>query len=118
MPYVFVDSPHDRALLDRFGAELRRCRWQAGMNQGQVGELAGISQSTVSRLEHGQAPGVSALTLVRMSEAMRGRFPLGFCPHPHHCAFQRIRVEERPPSTAVKAPRDLSWLLLAPSADE
>ncbi len=111
MPYVFVASPHDQALLDQFGAELRRCRAVAGMSQVQIGERAGVSQSTVSRLEHGRAPGVSALTLVRMSEGMLGNFPLGFCPHRHACSFQHIRAAGRSATSPSSVASDSSWLL-------
>ena len=45
--------------MDLLGRWLRDCRVSAGMTQGQLARLAGIHQSTLSRLERGALEGLS-----------------------------------------------------------
>lgn len=45
-----------RAHRARLGTELRQVRRLAGLSGAQMGERVGISQKTVSRIEHGDAP--------------------------------------------------------------
>lgn len=54
MPYLMPEDQRDRALLQRFGIELRRCRLAAGLSQVALAERSGVSQSTISRLEDGR----------------------------------------------------------------
>lgn len=50
------------------GEFLRACRASAGLSQRQVAEAAGISQSTVARLEAGLLEDVKLSTVVRLAE--------------------------------------------------
>lgn len=106
MPYDLGRSPHEQSLIDRFGMEFRRCRSLTGMTQAELGERVSVAQSTISRLENGLAPGISFITLLRLSDRMRGYFPLGHCPHQHDCVFQPL-----------KPPRPASELDLGESGD-
>ncbi|MBI1868829.1 MAG: helix-turn-helix transcriptional regulator [Methylocystis sp.] len=54
-------------------AELVRARLRAGLSQAELAARMGASQSTIARLESGQAlPG--AKTLLRYAEATGGKF--------------------------------------------
>jgi HTH-type transcriptional regulator / antitoxin HipB len=55
----------NRLIID-LGRELREARRAAGLSQVDVARAAGLSHSTVSRIERGKAPGVSLLTLGRL----------------------------------------------------
>ena len=90
MPYQRPADERDRRLLRRFGTELRRCRIHAGLSQVVLAERSGVSQSTISRLERGKASSAAMFKLVLISAAMGDGFPLAFCPHPHHCAWNRL----------------------------
>jgi transcriptional regulator with XRE-family HTH domain len=52
-----------------------------------LAELAGVSQSAISRLERGLTPGMSVERLIRIASAIGLSFPFGFCPHDHRCAY-------------------------------
>jgi transcriptional regulator with XRE-family HTH domain len=90
MPYQGADSAELDEMLRRFGAELRRCRVHAGHSQASLAERSGVSQSTISRLERGQAPRAAVRILVQLSDAIGRRLPIAFCPHDHHCAWERL----------------------------
>ncbi len=93
MPYQQPEDDRDLALLRRFGVEFRRCRLYAGLSQVRLAERSGVSQSTISRIERGQASSASLLKLVRISAAMLSGFPLGYCPHPHYCPWNRLEPD-------------------------
>lgn len=57
-----------RAPLDRF--RLRSERMRAGLNQKQLAELSGVSQSQISALECGEN-GASPETVARLAAALR-----------------------------------------------
>ena len=90
MPYQRPSDERDHRLLRRFGTEFRRCRIYAGLSQVVLAERSGVSQSTISRLERGKASSAAMFKLVLISAAMGDGFPFAFCPHPHHCAWNRL----------------------------
>lgn len=65
-----------RQWLLRFGEELREARLGAGLTQREIGRLAGISHSEVSRIERGLAPHVAYETLVRLGAVVGLDVPL------------------------------------------
>lgn len=69
-----------RQWLLRFGEELREARLGAGLTQREVGRLAGISHSEVSRIERGLAPHVAYETLVRLGAVVGLDVPLRVFP--------------------------------------
>ena len=93
MPYQQPEGERDLALLRRFGVEFRRCRIYAGLTQARLAELSGVSQSTISRIERGKASSASLIKLVRISDVMLTGFPLGYCPHPHLCPWNRLEAD-------------------------
>ncbi|MEX1344069.1 MAG: helix-turn-helix transcriptional regulator [Candidatus Limnocylindrales bacterium] len=93
MPYQRPEGEHDQGLLRRFGIEFRRCRLYAGLSQVELARQSGVSQSTISRIERGKASSAALLKLVRISDAMRSGFPLGYCPHPHFCPWNRLNAD-------------------------
>jgi len=90
MPYLEADTSGLRQRMERFGAELRRCRYQMGFTQAVLAERSGVPQSTISRLERGRTARVPVLKLVLLTEAMGRFFPMAYCPHDHRCAWQRL----------------------------
>ncbi|MFV2062109.1 MAG: helix-turn-helix domain-containing protein [Chloroflexota bacterium] len=96
MPYLEADTSGMRELMERFGAELRRCRYQVGLSQSSLAQRSGVPQSTISRLERGRTARVPVVKLVMLSEAMGRFFPFAFCPHDHGCAWQRLDSSGRP----------------------
>jgi transcriptional regulator with XRE-family HTH domain len=96
MPYQGADSDGLADMLVRFGVELRRCRHQRGLTQDRLARLSGVSQPTISRLEHGKAPYASLHLILRLSDAMEPAMPLAFCPHEHRCAWQRLDTSGAP----------------------
>jgi transcriptional regulator with XRE-family HTH domain len=83
-------------MLRRFGAELRRCRLQAGISQMQLANRSGVAQSTISRLERGRVPGASMSKLVQLSDVLGRYLPFGYCPHNHVCTWDRLDADGRP----------------------
>ena len=73
-----------------------------GLEPGAAGGEVGVSQSVISRFERGLAPGMTTDKLLRLSEALGGRFPIGSCPHPHRhsCLWPKIEPVdyEHPPA--------------------
>jgi len=70
MPYR---EPPDRAVvvLRYLGAELRRARYARGFSQAALAGHAAVSQSTVSMLERGLAPGLRISRYALMIEVLR-----------------------------------------------
>jgi transcriptional regulator with XRE-family HTH domain len=64
------DDPERRLRARVVGQELRRLRWSRGWSQAILGGRAGVSQSTVSRLENGLVPDASIDVVVRMLAAL------------------------------------------------
>jgi DNA-binding XRE family transcriptional regulator len=79
--------------LRTFGGCLRRGRHCAGLSQQRLADLAGVSQTLVSRLERGRAPHVSLSRVLAIQHVLGACLPLGICPHEHDCLW-------RPRSTA------------------
>jgi transcriptional regulator with XRE-family HTH domain len=71
------------------GARFRNGRQQRGITQRRLADLAGVSQSVVSRFERGLVRRASAERIVRMALALGPDFPFGFCPHDHTCSRPR-----------------------------
>ena len=73
-------DPEERAAKDPLahrgcqilGERIRRRRYQAGYSQRKLGELCGVPQSTISRLENGKLRGISLPKLGRLVAALGG----------------------------------------------
>jgi transcriptional regulator with XRE-family HTH domain len=52
------------------GAALRRDRLARGLSQRQLGSIAGLSSSAISRLEQGERDQPLAVTLIRLAGAL------------------------------------------------
>lgn len=72
--------------FDLVGARFRHARLLSGLSQRRIAELAGVSQSSVSRLERGVSGGMRTEALLRIAISIPN-FPLGYCPHGHRCAY-------------------------------
>lgn len=94
-PYVSERSEIPDAEFAVLGARFRNGRLQAGLTQRRLADLAGVSQSVVSRFERGHVRRMSAERIVRLALALGPRFPFGYCPHDHECAWPR-EVNARP----------------------
>ena len=98
---VLVDPDSGRrelapdAPLAHVGRYFRRSRAYAGMSQAQVAGRAGVSQSMVSRVERARAPAMGFERFVNMCLVLGRLFPLGVCPHDHHCGWQPIQPAAR-----------------------
>jgi transcriptional regulator with XRE-family HTH domain len=67
MPYVTRRlHPYAVIALEELGTVVRTVREQRGLSQTRLADWSGVSQSTISRLELGQAPGLRAVTLARI----------------------------------------------------
>lgn len=75
------------------GQRFRRGRHQLGMSQRSLAFKAGVSQSEISRLERGMTPHMSAWRVMEIGLALGARFPFGYCPHDHQCAYARPSLE-------------------------
>jgi DNA-binding XRE family transcriptional regulator len=72
--------------IDVVGARFRHARVRAGLSQRRLAELAGVSQSAISRLERGKSGGMPTDRLIRIAISMP-HFPFGHCPHTHECGY-------------------------------
>jgi transcriptional regulator with XRE-family HTH domain len=70
-----------RRALIAIGEELRDARLLAGLTQGAVGHLVGLSHSQISRIEHGLVPGVSFQTLAMIGSVLGLDIPLRAYPN-------------------------------------
>ena len=59
------DEPTRQALL-ALGEVFRELRWSRGLTQRKYAQRTGLSQSTISRLENGQAPWLSIVWVARL----------------------------------------------------
>jgi transcriptional regulator with XRE-family HTH domain len=109
MPYQPAGSADIHDALLRFGAELRRCRLNAGMSQTQLAERSGVPQSTISRFERGLVPRAAMYKIVMLSVGLGHFLPLAYCPHDHRCVWGRLDTEGRPVTNPLD-PEDLRWL--------
>ena len=113
-PEGFVDPDSGRRdlapdpALVLVGRYLRRSRHYAAKAQEQLANESGVSQSMVSRAERGKAPHMALERFVMMCKPLDRLFPLGACPHDHHCPWQPIRPPER---QVTDATRLLEYLL-------
>ena len=80
-----------------FGARMRLGRHQLGISQRRLADLAGVSQSLISRLERGIVPGIHLIHLVAIGMALGPDFPFGFCPHEHPCKWAYDPAHPREP---------------------
>ena len=110
MPYLGSGDERTREMMERFGAELRRCRHLGGLSQATLAHRAGVPQSTISRLERGRAVRVPAFKVVLLAQVLGRRFPLAYCPHEHFCEWQRLDSLGRPVETSELSRTD--WLYL------
>jgi|SRR6188768_3209482 len=87
------------------GARFRNGRVRAGLSQRRLADLAGVSQSTISRLERGLILGMRFEAAMRIGAVLGKSFPFGTCPHRHDCAWpfdprrdgaRRVRDNSRP----------------------
>lgn len=86
--------------LIAFGTYVKRARYMASLTQVRLGEMSGVDQGQISRLERALAPWTRTEDLVRIGTAIGRALPLGFCPHEHPCQWQPA-----PPPPAAR-----SWL--------
>jgi len=71
------------------GGRFRRARLLYGLSQRRLAELAGVSQSAISRFERGLVTGMAVERLVAIAYALGPEFPFGCCPHEHRCDYPR-----------------------------
>ena len=71
------------------GARFRNGRVKAGLSQRRLAALAGVSQSTISRMERGLILGMRFEAAIRIAAAIGPSLPFGACPHQqeHGCGW-------------------------------
>jgi transcriptional regulator with XRE-family HTH domain len=72
-----MNRGQDRVLLRRLGQQLRRRRLFLGRSQSQVAERAGVSQSSISRMERGMAGGAPFRTWTAVADIVGLSIELG-----------------------------------------
>ncbi|HUG48145.1 MAG TPA: helix-turn-helix domain-containing protein [Candidatus Limnocylindria bacterium] len=82
--------PKPPSEIELVGRYVRRARGFAGVSQRTLAANAGVSQSMLARLETGHGGGVRIDRLVAIGATLGRALPLGFCPHRHGCAWERI----------------------------
>jgi len=76
MPHEMLNpDPDVETVLENLGSEVRRRR--GGRSQDWVGRACGLSQSTISRLESGQAPSLRLERYARVLAVLETGRPLG-----------------------------------------
>jgi transcriptional regulator with XRE-family HTH domain len=82
----------DKAVLDELGARLARTRLEQNTSQEQLATAAGVSKSTVERIETGRE--VKLTSLVRVLRAL-GRLELldRLLPEPLPSPIERVRIQ-------------------------
>lgn len=71
------------------GARLRQLRRQCGLSAAELAGKAGVSQSTVTRLERHQQCPCRTRTLVRLARAL-GQQPRVLTPQPHPAQSDQV----------------------------
>ena len=71
---VYLLTPEVQAGLDVIGAELKRMRLAADVTQIELEQVAGLDQSTISRVERGLAPRLTLYKYAWLLAALQGRF--------------------------------------------
>lgn len=103
MPYRTLHHPGLDEMMRRFGAELRRCRYHAGLSQTQLAERSGVAQSTISRMERGIVPRAAMYRVVLLAAALEKELPARLLPTPAHLrvgAPRRSGASDREPHRA------------------
>jgi transcriptional regulator with XRE-family HTH domain len=88
--------------LQLLGQYVRRSRYYTEKSQAHLSGESGVTQSMLSRLERGMAPGMRVDKLLALASALGRVFPLGYCPHNHQCAWDAIRRPGDPPPLTGK----------------
>src|SRR6185437_9616295 len=82
-------------LLRRFGANLAAARLRAGLTQHELADLAGVTQSYISAVEHG-AQNLTVQSMVDLSAAVReDMVEMMTGTRPAQRAGRRLRAEDR-----------------------
>ena len=89
-----MNRGQDRVLLGRIGEQLRRRRLFLGQSQSQVAERAGVSQSSVSRMERGRASSTPLGTWMVVLDALG--LSIELASHVHADVSQTNAVASRP----------------------
>jgi transcriptional regulator with XRE-family HTH domain len=94
----------DKAVLDELGARLARTRLEQNISQEQLASDAGVSKSTVERIETGRE--VKLTSLVRILRAL-GRLELldQLVPEPLPSPIERARIQGRLRQRAAESRR-------------
>jgi transcriptional regulator with XRE-family HTH domain len=94
----------DKAVLDELGARLARTRLEQNVSQEQLASNAGVSKSTVERIETGRE--VKLTSLVRILRAL-GRLELldQLIPEPLPSPIERARIQGRMRRRAAESQR-------------
>lgn len=92
----------DKAVLDELGARLARTRLEQNVSQEQLASDAGVSKSTVERIETGRE--VKLTSLVRILRAL-GRLELldQLVPEPLPSPIERARIQGRQRQRAAES---------------
>jgi transcriptional regulator with XRE-family HTH domain len=95
----------DRAVLDELGARLARTRLEQNTSQEQLAAAAGVSKSTVERIETGRE--VKLTSFVRVLRAL-GRLELldRLLPEPLPSPIERIRIQGKRRQRAAEPRRE------------
>jgi transcriptional regulator with XRE-family HTH domain len=68
-----VFDPITQDGVEAIGADIRRLRLAAGVTQRELEELAGLDQTTISRIERGLMPTLRLHRYARLRAAVEGR---------------------------------------------
>jgi hypothetical protein len=99
MPYLPETNPSDLELLVAFGRRLKYARSWRGLSQHGLERRARVDQTAISRVERALAPAFPLRRLVRLGDALGSGLPLGYCPHPHDCAWAAPEVHRQTEAT-------------------
>ena len=69
----YVGGPEVQAAIEAMGAEIRRLRLAIPATQRELEELAGLDQTTISRIERGQMPRLRMFRYARLRAAVEGQ---------------------------------------------
>lgn len=111
----FTDLSTDQAALEELGRRLRRTRLERNLSQAQLANEAGVSRSTVNRIEGGESVQLAnLLRVLRFLGLLGGLEELVPEPTPSPIDALRHRNRERqrassPRSTEREPPGHLAW---------